>query len=222
MIRSALLAALMGTMITSTSASGSPRSEASYAWATSQERIGTNPAYLEKVLGPAERKYNGSWTFEINGCEVEFSFEGSSIKSLSADIGPSCSVIVNGKSITSTTTFGQIGRTPNAELVSHCIGGGCGNAADPTINLYIRGYRANGFVDAMFWGKYGDGQSRAMDIWATSIRRDHGIKEADEDGSLLNCISKAPSKVAAAMSNERFVRVTIGTDLNRNCEHNQE
>jgi len=201
--------------------SSDARSSATFSWATNPERIGSNPAYLEKVLGPAERKDDISWSFEVQGCEITYALEDNSVVSFGAEISPSCHMLVNGMPITHATTFGQVGRVLGGDLTSYCIGGSCGNAADPTIDLFIPGSRATGFIDTRIDGKYDTIQQRAMDIWQASIRRQHGSTTDDLDYRLFNCISSPPPAVTAVMRNERVNSVTIGRDLDRLCKDRQ-
>ena len=204
-------------LLAAISACSPAQAEEGYEWATSSRVIGMNPAYVEKVLGPPMYKYDGDWTYDFNGCEVTYLFEGATIDMLSAVISETCQPVIDGKRITPATTFADVG-LDKGTLQAHCIFN-CGNAADPTIDLFLPGYRANGGIEIVYHGNYSDAQSEAMDQWVSAIRRDRGIAPDDftyREG-VFECVSTPPAGVDALLRNETVTAVTLGVNVNTYC-----
>jgi len=193
------------------------QAEEGYEWATNSRIIGMNPDYVEKVLGPPMYKHDGNWTYDFNGCEVTYIFDGATIDTLTAVIKENCQPVINGKRLTPATTFADVG-IDNGMIQADCIFS-CGNAADPTIDLFFQGYRANGGIEIIYRGNYSDAQSAAMDLWVDSIRRERGIAPDDftyREG-VFDCVSSPPAGVNALLRNETITAVTLGADVNTYC-----
>lgn len=187
---------------------------ADFQWAMSSSILGLNPAFVEARLGPAKEKSADYLTFEVQRCEVQYDVKGNRIVAAHSAVNAQCQPTVDGRRITPKTTFGSFAGT-NASLVSYCIFN-CGNAADPTIDLLIPGYHANGFVDVVLGGGYSDASSDAMDLWESVIRRRHGVAEDDWenlDYEWFSCVKDAPPEVARMMRAETVISVTIGRDI---------
>ena len=190
----------------------------SYQWSVSPEIVGLNSAFVERKLGVAKQKFRTIWTFEVDGCEVTYWLKGPEIRSLSTDVTGKCQPIVDGVKITPRTSFSSLMK--KAELFSSCIGGDCGNAADPTIDLLSSGTHINQFIDVKYQGRYSDVTSKAIDQWASAIKRQHGLSDDDYDNidfEWFNCISNAPADVVSTMRQEVVTAVWIGRDLNEHC-----
>jgi hypothetical protein len=186
-----------------------------YQWAMSSDVIGLNPAYVEGKLGAAKEKSSASISFEVEGCTVLYTLKGSQIVAAFTLVNAKCQPTIEGKKITPSTTFGSLmGSEP--QLLSNCIYN-CGNAYDPSIDLYQPGYHANGFIEVAFQGSIGDATSKAMDQWASAIRVQHGLAEDDYANSnyeWFQCVSNPPKPVVATMRAERVAGVSIGRNLN--------
>ena len=190
----------------------------SYQWAVSPEAIGLNPAFVERKLGVAKEKSPSVWSFEVGGCEVDYWLKGSEIKSLFTKVTEKCQPNVDGVKITPRTTFLLL--MGKAKLFSSCIGGSCGNAADPTIDLLSTGAHYNNFIAIQYEGQYGDVTSKAMDQWVSAIKRQHGANDDDYDSidvEWFNCISNAPAEVVSTMRRQVVTGIWLGRDLNENC-----
>lgn len=186
-----------------------------FQWAMNSTVIGLNPAFVESKLGVAKKKSANALIFDVEGCQVDYGVEGNKIVSAHSDVSGRCQPVIDGRKVTPSTTFGSVAGT-YSKLISDCIFS-CGNAADPTIDLYTAGYHANGFIDVIYHGGYSDISSEAMDQWANAIRRQHGV--ADDDWSNSNfewfsCVTDAPLDVSKPMRAERVRGVTIGRDIN--------
>lgn len=191
-----------------------PTPSATLDWAFSEEIIGLNPTYVEGKLGPAKSKGGESWEFEVEGCAVTYTVAGSVITRVSTFAKVGCQPKVKGTTITPRTTFGQLKGSYDI-IRSSCIES-CGNAADPTIELYKPGFHANNFIEVVYSSRYGDGQQKAMDRWAKAIRTAHG-KNPDEfdssDYEWFQCVSKPDASVVKALALEQVGHVTIGRNL---------
>jgi hypothetical protein len=184
-------------------------------WAFSEQIIGLNPTYVEGKLGPAKSKGGGSWEFDVKGCTVTYTVAKSEITSASTFAKAGCQPKVMGTTITSQTTFGQLKGSYDV-IRSSCIEN-CGNAADPTIELYKPGFHANNFIEVVYTSRYGEGQQKAMDLWVTAIRMAHGKDPEDFDASYewFQCVFKPDASVVRALAPEQVGYVTIGRNLTR-------
>lgn len=199
-----------------TPSSGSP----TFEWAFSDQVIGLNPAYLEGLLGPAKEKTPSSWTFEVQGCDIWYSIANSAVENATTSIRANCQPVVQDRRITPSTTFGDIGLGSHIVRAS-CIYN-CGNAADPTIDLFRGGFRANNNIDVVYRGNYGDGQASAMDGWRQSIRRARGLEPDGYDGDdyeWYQCVASPPAAVAAMLRSENISMVTFGRNIDPDCSY---
>jgi len=191
-----------------------PAPSATLDWAFSEQIIGLNPAYVETVLGPAKSKRGSTWEFDVKSCTVTYAVAENEITSASTIVKQGCYPKVMGTLITPQTTYGQIKGSYDV-IRSWCIHY-CGNAADPTIELYKPGSRANNFIDVVYSSQYGDSQAVAMDLWVKAIRTAHGINDDQldqEDYKWYQCVSKPDAQVVRALATEQVGDVTIGRDL---------
>ncbi|MDP9472516.1 MAG: SHOCT domain-containing protein [Chloroflexota bacterium] len=169
-----------------------------YAMATSTAVIGVNPAYLEAKLGPAREKGRGFMTFEVAGCLVHYDVEESKITSFSADVSDHCHPAVHGDPVTPRTSFGQLLREASwGGFRADCIDA-CGNAADPSIELFYPGSRASQFMEVSYEASRHEQIGQAMDRWEQHIRRQRGLAEFEMPADLetFSCVD-APRPVSS-------------------------
>lgn len=183
-------------------------------WAFREGVIGLNPSFVESKLGPAKSKSSTDWTFEVQGCNVSYGVKGTEITSVSTVVKAGCLPKVGSRTITPQTTFAQLG-SGSGVIRTSCLYS-CGNAYDPTIDLFQNGYHANNFIDVIYQSKFGDAQDKASDLWQKSIRVAHGIGPEDYDGQdsdWFQCVVSPPASVVAAIGPEHVGYVTMGRDL---------
>lgn len=84
--------------------------EALLEFATSNSVIGLNPAYVEKRLGIPRIKNAWLLQFELGGCTIDYTIEGSEVKSFDVSINQKCQPTIDGTRITERTTFGELKR----------------------------------------------------------------------------------------------------------------
>lgn len=186
-------------------------------WAAGPSVIGLNPAFVESRLGIAKEKGNSYWVFEVGGCTISYKISDNAIVSIEMSVSSQCKPLVEGLRITPNTKFSDVMPGPES-VVASCIRS-CGNAYDPTIDVYRRGYRANGFIETLFVSNYGSAQSDATEAWQRAIRVDHGIAGDDyenENSDWFQCVSQPPPAVMTLLGPETIGYVKIGRGLNRN------
>lgn len=190
--------------------------EATLSWAMGPSAIGLNPVFVESKLGPAKEKGTSLWVFEFKGCTISYDVEGDAIVAAGMPVTARCSPEIEGRPITTSTTFSEV-RGAASTVRAACISG-CGNAYDPTIELHQDGYHANGFLEALYSSNYGDAQSAATERWRRSIRVAHGLPAEgyDNEGSgWFECVSRPPADVLVALGPETIGYVKIGRGLDR-------
>lgn len=201
-------------------ASEAPGPARSLAWAFSPAIIGLNPDYVETVLGPPFEKSTTSWSFDVEGCPVWYSVRGAAIENATTSVYESCQPTVDGFTITPNTTFGQVGIN-DATIRATCIYN-CGNAFDPTIDLFRAGFRANNNIEVLFRSNYGDAQSSARDAWRKSIRSGRGLDPEGYEGDnyeWYQCVSSPPAAVASLLKSETISAVVLGRSLDADCPY---
>ncbi|MCI1142152.1 SHOCT domain-containing protein [Sphingomonas sp. WKB10] len=194
-------------------------SEGGYVWATSQDMLGLNPAFVESKLGPAREKSAASLEYRIAGCRVYYGVKNGKIDFVTADVSPNRHPQVDGKTITERTTFSDV--ASEGSVVAECISF-CGNAYDPTIDFFVPGSHARGFVQTYYTGAIGDPTSKAQELWVAAIRLKHGVG-ADDFGNSnpdwFTCAADAPASVVAAMAPEHISSVTFGYSVGTTCKY---
>lgn len=196
------------------SAVGNQTSEASednlYAWATSFEVLGMNPAYLETRLGPPKVKEDGFLSYDVGGCTVLFYVKGTSIESYDAAVNERCHPVVRGHTLTQRTTFGSLMESLGGTLGADCVWG-CGNAYDPPTYLITTGGRAS--PDVLFYSVSleGGGDYPTGD-WADAIRAKHGLGTEDipDDFDIFACVTDPPAPVESSLKKARIEGVQVG------------
>lgn len=182
-------------------------------FATSDQVIGTNPEYLEQRLGVPREKGTGYLVFELGGCTISYSASGSRITGFWVDVGPSCSPTIRGTRITPQTTFGDLLRRENwGQFTADCLYG-CGNAADPVIDLSYRGSRATNFISIRYSTSY-DQASDALSMWEQGVRRELGLSEYESplDYEPFNCVSNPPADARRLMPRMRVRSISVTGD----------
>ncbi|PZU14385.1 MAG: hypothetical protein DI591_12035 [Citromicrobium sp.] len=182
-------------------------------FATSDQVIGTNPAYLEQRLGIPREKGAGFLVFELGGCTVSYSASGSRITGFTVDVGPSCSPTIRGNRITSRTTFGELLRRESwGRFTSDCIYS-CGNAADPVMDLSYRGSHATNFISIRY-STSADQASDALTLWEQGVRRDLGLSEYESplDYEPFNCVSNPPADARRLMPRMTVRSISVTGD----------
>ena len=181
--------------------------------ATSDQVIGTNPAYLEQRLGVPREKGAGYLVFELGGCTISYSASGNRITGFTVDVGPSCSPTIRGNRIGPRTTFGEILSRDNwGQFTADCLYG-CGNAADPVIDLSYRGSRATNFISIRYSTSY-DQASDALSLWEQGVRRELGMSEFESplDYEPFNCVSNPPADARRLMPRMRVRSISVTGD----------
>lgn len=212
------IAAAMGDDVNTGAADKLAPSEAlakgSYAWATSDLRIGANPEYIEKVLGPPAQKDSNSLFYnELQGCIVNYITKGSKVTSIQIIITEKCTPEVNGNLITPQTTFGSI-YDDFGFLMTSCLSM-CGNKADPTIEFVIPGPHSSNFIDVRYSTYDTDGST----VWENEIARANGVTSIfDVPEGALRCPEQPTQAAVNAMKGAKVSDVTIGIDLEQCVE----
>lgn len=189
-----------------------------FAWASNEERIDNNPAYLEQKLGPAVEKDEYSMRFDVGGCQVRYSLARGSVSSIDIPVTAKCSPLVRGRTITPATTFASL-RSQGGLMTASCLGN-CGNAADPTIDWLVPGTHASNLIEVDYEASQKGPILDAQNLWERAIRRTHGLAEDDDsqDVDIFNCPSNPPQEVVRSMNPSHIAWVHIGYELNRQCK----
>lgn len=196
-----------------------PAAEGGYAWATSQDMLGLNPAFVESKLGPARQKSATSLEYQIAGCRVYYGIKSGKVEFVTTDVSARCHPEVDGKTLTERTTFRDV--AAGGSLVADCVSY-CGNAYDPTIDIFVPGSHAGGFIQTYYTGAIGDPTSNAQELWTAAIRVKHGVGADDyenSDADWFTCVADAPASVAAAMAPEHISGVTFGYSVGSTCNY---
>lgn len=183
-------------------------------FAVSPEAIGTNPAYLEQRLGVPKVKTKHQLIFEVSGCRVDYGVEGNAVSSIDADVTASCQPTVQGVKITPSTTYGQIRRKqPSGTYIASCLSG-CGNAADPTVDLSYPGSRSNQFLGIHYSAGY-DQVSSALERWDKAVRAERGLGEFDtpDDYEAFSCVAGPPDDVSAQLEKVRVRHIQLREEV---------
>lgn len=178
-----------------------------FSWATSADVLGVTPAFLRSKLGVPKYQSRDDLTFDVDGCEVEYSIGNSMVKSYSTEITARCQPVVFGVRLDPRTKFSKLPK--GGTLVADCLSS-CGNAADPTIDLYYPGSRARGFVGHKVHGKWGDTTYEALDTWEKHVRAVNNLPEFEYVEGVFSCVTNPPANVASAARGITVSWVTVG------------
>lgn len=213
------VAIALGFIPTSCSAADEASEQSNRDWATSNEIIGLNPDWVEQRLGVPKIKAANRLVFQINGCEVTYLVEGSSIQTMFVGVNETCHPNIQGSRITHETTFGSLDQPKNGigDYIAWCLTY-CGNAADPTIKLYLPGYRANGDISISYYTNWAQSDD-AIEMWERSVRRREGLSDFEypSDYRVFRCVSNPPSEISRLLSEMTVTQVWISRDDPDGC-----
>ncbi|MFA7585608.1 MAG: SHOCT domain-containing protein [Novosphingobium sp.] len=182
--------------------------DGSYAWATSIFRMGENPAYIEKILGPSKQKDRNSLFYSLQGCPVTYLTKGSKVTGIQMGVSDNCTPEVKGNVVTPRTNFGAV-YSDFGFLQTSCLML-CGNKADPTIEYVVPGPHSDNFIGVSYSTYYDDG----ADIWGEEIAKANGVASAfDVPSDAFYCPAKPSQAVIDAMKNAKVQSVTIGVKV---------
>lgn len=188
--------------------------EGSYAWATSIFRIGENPAYIEKVLGPARHKSRRLLSYNLSGCPIDYQLQGNEVSGISMIVSMGCTPYVQGRIITPQTQFSSVFR-PSGFLKTSCLIN-CGNKADPTVQYVAPGSHADNFIGASYETFPSEEVTTA---WASEIAKSKGVaSDIDLPYDAFYCPSRPSQVVVNAMKSATIQTVVVGKDVERCAE----
>jgi hypothetical protein len=188
-----------------------PSSEDNLRFATSLEVIGLNPAYLDSRLGVPRESTSWSRIYDIGGCRLRYSVRSNRIDGFNVQITPTCQPIVQGFKVGPRTSLGSILRRMNrGEYVATCLGG-CGTAAEPTIELDYEGSRAASYIGVRYIAEYSQ-ISDAFHIWADSFRSAQG-----DNYTTVNVSRNPPSSIIPMLERATVNRVDVRCDYRHIC-----
>jgi len=179
-------------------------------FATSNEVIGINPAYLETKLGTPREKSNWRIVFDVSGCRISYDLENKEVTSFETDIDQRCHPTIGGVRITPQTTYGQLlHRDSVGGYVASCLTD-CGNAADPTIDLSYPGSRATTFISIDYSADF-DQVASALERWEQAVRQIQGLGPTDTaaDFDTFMCVTDPPSDVLTLLANVKVTSVRV-------------
>lgn len=179
----------------------------SYAWATSPDRMFENPDYIQEVLGTPQRRSSDNLFYNLGGCWINFIINDFAISGIQMGISDQCEPKVGGRTITSTTTFGDVYES-GGFLMAACLRL-CGNRADPTIDYVIPGPHANAFIGV----SYSTIDTAQSEVWENEIARNLGFSDVwDVPSEKFLCPPKPSPATYEAMKDATISNVTIKVD----------
>ncbi|WP_447761382.1 SHOCT domain-containing protein [Sphingopyxis panaciterrae] len=178
-----------------------------FAWAASEKVLGVTPEYLRSRLGVPKFQERGAMTFDVEGCEVEYRVVNGKVATYSAAVTNRCQPIVLGVRMTPRTKFSAM--DGEGDLIADCLYS-CGNAADPTIDLFYRPVHFRGFIGYRINGKYGDATQKALEDWEKAVRTANNIPEFEYVDEVFSCVSNPPPGVAATARNITVSWISVG------------
>jgi hypothetical protein len=182
-------------------------------FATSTEVLGLNLGFLERRLGVPKEKRAGNIVFEVGGCTISYEIDESSVSSLDVNVSQNCQPTIQGMKVTPQTTYGQVfNRQGGGAYLASCLTG-CGNAADPTIDLTYASSRATEFISVNYATDYNQ-VSRALDLWENAVRRQRGLGEFDtpDDYEAFSDVSNPPLEVIPLLRKLRVKSVRLAKE----------
>lgn len=178
-----------------------------FGWAASEKVLGVTPEYLRSRLGVPKFQERGAMTFDVEGCEVEYQVVNAKVTTYSAAVTSRCQPVVLGVRLTPRTKFSAM--DGEGELIADCLYS-CGNAADPTIDLFYRPVHLRAFIGYRINGKYGDATQKALEDWEKAVRTANSIPEFEYVDDVFSCVSNPPPSVAATARNITVSWVSVG------------
>lgn len=120
------------------------------------DMLGVTLAYFQQEAGPPKYDYGDRQIYKIGKCELSVNTKGGKVNSFEVDLSPACSFdlyaflpnYTGPKHPVSNLTMGQFDAITRGQGRWHpsCLRG-CGNAADPVVNLRWTGSRADDFLE---------------------------------------------------------------------------
>lgn len=198
---------------TDTAGTSSPMTlaEGSYAWATSIFRVGENPAYIEKILGPPRQKAHNSLFYNLRGCPVSYLIKGTKVTGIEIAILDECTPDIKGQAITPQTEFSSI-YSNFGFLQTSCLTL-CGNKADPTVEYVVPGPHSDNFIGVSY--STNDAEE-GVTVWRNEIAKAKGVAsyfDVPSDG--FYCPPKPSQVVVNAMKSAKIGSVTMGNDVEK-------
>lgn len=185
--------------------------EGSYAWATSIFRVGENPAYIEKVLGPAQQKDSASLFYNMKDCPVQYMTKNGKVIGIHIAVLNNCRPEINGRVITPQMKFDSV-YSERGFLQTSCLMD-CGNKADPTVEYVVPGPHSDNFIGVRYSTYDGD---EGITIWGSEIAKAKGVaSDSDVPFGGFYCPPKPSQAVVNAMKNATISSVTIGVDVEK-------
>lgn len=186
------------------------KSIGSYDWATSSDRMFENPDYIQEVLGTPTRRSSGNLFYNVEGCFINYIITDFAISGIQMGVSDECAPSVNGRTITSRTTFGTI-YEGGGFLMAACLRL-CGNRADPTIEYVLPGPHANAFIGV----SYSTIDTAESETWEREIARNLGFSDIwDVPSEKFLCPPKPSTVVYEAMKDATISNVTIQVDAGK-------
>lgn len=194
-------------------ARGAPSQSPRLAFAISTDVVGLNPAYVERRLGIPRVKDRNSLIFEVAGCTIDYSIDGTVIRSFTVRLSKRCEPSFRGVRMRSNTTIGAVlDRGKNGQLIASCLTG-CGNAADPIVELSYPGTRMNGMIAISYWSEDGNTR-RVLSKWEKSVRKQFGLGEfeAPDDYEPFSCVTPPPQELVESIRMLSITTIHVSAD----------
>lgn len=213
-----IYAVILGTLL-ATGAVAQPAGNlrSHWAFATSVDVIGMNPAYLEKRLGPAKYKDTAYWTFQVGRCEITYNVNATRVNGYEFKLRPHCESSVRGYGDLKGTvirrglTFADVERLRiwQTSFSADCLTG-CGNAADPWVYMDAEGSRSGGPYPIHFGVALVGDAIDAADKWERALGAKYAIRGNYLPAEVTQCGDRLNGVAAAAFAKVRIESVALG------------
>jgi len=189
-----------------------------YAWATDILRVDSNPAFIEARLGPAEikspspytDKIESLWSFTVQGCPVAYGVTGSSVKFVDALVTEKCHPVVQDMKVTRSTKIREVfEKFGGGQFRANCLRGSCGNAIEPSTDLWIAGAHVGNFIDMAFTLDDSEVDTASWVERIVSLRRN----AEDPYQDIGTCTVEPSPRVQQAFMESPIISVMIGRDI---------
>lgn len=214
-------AALAALLVTSGRAEAGPKLQGLF----SPDMLRIQVAFLELVVGPARRVYQGASgaqtrEYVVDRCDVTARVKDGEVVAYGMRLTKACSADVSklmGRRfvVTQATTFSQFtaafGNSIGGDTFYASCLGSCGNAADPTATYKWEGPHAMGFINVDLTATIaGDASIAAAFRWRDEILKNEG--EAYVSDARFNCSPKYRSMGLSLFRQVPLSEVVIGYD----------
>ena len=114
-----------------------------------EDTLGTTKAYLESILGPARKKYQDRFQYNLDGCIVSVTYNNDAVNSIALEnLSQSCTFNITNvlrnvpSKMVHNITFGDLKNiSASYSILETCLYA-CGNAYDPYFTVLYRPARA--------------------------------------------------------------------------------